>query len=94
MSKNKFNLTLPPVEPDPVSTPSPGETSARSSNIAAAINSAKSLTQTSVVIPSGIEYVLTVVLYMPNEFKKRTLFTVAVAILQWEIQPLRHYNGN
>jgi hypothetical protein len=56
MSKNKFNLTLPPVEPDPVSTPSPGETSGRSNNIAAAINSAKSMTQTSsVVIHSGIE---------------------------------------
>jgi hypothetical protein len=56
MSKNKFNLTLPPVEPDPVSTPSPGESSGRSNNIAAAINSAKSMTQTSsVVIHSGIE---------------------------------------
>ena len=57
MSKNKFNLTLPPVEPDPVSTPSPGETSSKNSNIAAAINSAKSLTQstTTVVIPSVIE---------------------------------------
>ncbi|XP_046461528.1 dual specificity mitogen-activated protein kinase kinase 1-like isoform X3 [Daphnia pulex] len=56
MSKNKFNLTLPPVEPDPVSTPSPGETSGRSNNIAAAINSAKSMTQTSsVVIHSGID---------------------------------------
>nr|SVE70506.1 EOG090X08J3 [Daphnia similis]SVE72388.1 EOG090X08J3 [Daphnia similis] len=56
MSKNKFNLTLPPVEPDPVSTPSPGETSGRSSNIAAAINSAKSMTQaSSVVIHPGID---------------------------------------
>nr|CAG4634874.1 EOG090X08J3 [Alona affinis] len=55
MSKNKFNLTLPPVEPDPVTTPSPGETSAKSSNIAAALNSAKTLTQASVVIPSVID---------------------------------------
>lgn len=55
MSKNKFNLTLPPVEPDPVTTPSPGETSAKSSNIAAALSSAKTLTQASVVIPSVIE---------------------------------------
>ena len=55
MSKNKFNLTLPPVEPDPVLTPSPGEAVARSNNLAAAISSSQSLTQTSVVIPSVIE---------------------------------------
>jgi len=55
MSKNKFNLTLPPVEPDPVLTPSPVEAAARSNNLAAAISSTKSLTQTSVVIPSVID---------------------------------------
>ena len=56
MSKNKFNLTLPPVEPDPSPAPSPGEAVPavpinRVNNIAAA----KSLTQASVVIPSVIE---------------------------------------
>jgi len=55
MSKNKFNLTLPPVEPDPVLTPSPVEAAARSNNLAAAISSTKTLTQTSVVIPSVID---------------------------------------
>nr|CAG4644901.1 EOG090X08J3 [Leptodora kindtii] len=56
MSKNKFNLTLPPVEPDPSPAPSPGEAVPavpinRVNNIAAA----KSLTQASVVIPSVID---------------------------------------
>jgi len=56
MSKNKFNLTLPPVEPDPILTPSPVEAATKSNNLAAAISSAKSsLNQTSVVIPSVID---------------------------------------
>jgi len=53
MSKNKFNLTLPPVEPDPSPAPSPGESAvSTNSNLAAAINSGKPLTQTNqIVIP-------------------------------------------
>ncbi len=57
MSKNRLNLTLPPVDPDSATTPSPGETSAKSGHIAAALNSAKTLPQsTTVVLPSVIEY--------------------------------------
>ena len=60
MSKNKFNLTLPPVEPDPSPTQSPGETATvvKSTNLVAAIGSGKPITQASgghVVIPSVIE---------------------------------------
>ena len=57
MSKNKFNLTLPPVEPDPSPAPSPGEPAIKSgNNLAAAINSGKPLAQSShAVIPSVIE---------------------------------------